>query len=141
MGLICAATLPYPRIDCQADVGIDSQAYSLHVGRPGRESEAASRRADALPDNAVSRVGQLLGDAREDAGLPQSAAGRALGVPQSRIAKLELGRRQLLFLEAVVLADLYGVELERLDPRTHQPRPRTGRRQRMDLPKERAKGA
>jgi ribosome-binding protein aMBF1 (putative translation factor) len=89
-----------------------------------------------LPADATHLIGRLLGDAREDAGLPQSAAAAALGAPQSRVAKVELGRRQLLFHEAVILCDLYGIELEQLDPRLHQPRARAGRRQRMDLPRE-----
>jgi transcriptional regulator with XRE-family HTH domain len=83
----------------------------------------------------MARIGALLGDAREDAGLPQSAVAKALGVPQSRIAKLELGRRQLLFAEAALLADLYGVSTTHFDPRTNEPRPRARRRRRVDLPK------
>ncbi len=102
-------------------------------GRAGRERP--SRPTADLPDNAPEIVGRLLGDAREDAGLPQSAAARFLGVPQSRIAKMELGRRQLLFLEAVLLARLYAVPIERLDPRLNTPRPRSARRARIDLPR------
>ena len=66
----------------------------------------------AMPSDATRIIGLLLGDAREDAGLPQSAAAKVLGVPQSRIAKLELGRRQLQFLEAVLLAGLYDRKFE-----------------------------
>lgn len=78
------------------------------------------------------RVGQLLGDAREAAGLPQSHVARLMGVPQSRIAKLELGRRRLLFIEAVQLAKLYGVPASRFDPGVGVTSARTGRRSRVD---------
>ncbi|HWH24208.1 MAG TPA: helix-turn-helix transcriptional regulator [Candidatus Limnocylindria bacterium] len=88
-----------------------------------------------MPGGAAARIGALLGDAREDAGLPQTAVARTLGVAQSRIAKLELGRRQLLFAEAVVLADLYGVDVSAFDPRTNESRQRSGRRQRVDIPR------
>lgn len=78
------------------------------------------------------RVGQLLGDAREAAGLPQSHAARLMGVAQSRIAKLELGRRRLLFIEAVQLAKLYGVPVSRFDPGAVATSARGGRRPRVD---------
>ena len=107
-------------------------------GRRERTSALTARSVAALPEDAVVIVGQLLGDAREDAGLPQSAAARHLGVPQSRIAKIELGRRQLLFLEAVLLADLYGITLNRIDPRLRTPREHRGRRPRIDLPRREA---
>jgi transcriptional regulator with XRE-family HTH domain len=55
-------------------------------------------------------LGARLAKAREKAGLSQAAAAKALGVPQSRIAKLERGKRQLQFLEALRLAALYGVD-------------------------------
>lgn len=97
--------------------------------------ETKPRTGREMPDDAAAIVGRLLGDAREDAGLPQSAAARFLGVPQSRIAKIELGRRQLLFLEAVLLAHLYHIPITQLDPRLNTPRPRGGRRARIDLPK------
>ncbi len=87
------------------------------------------------PDDLVARVAALLGDAREDAGLSQAAAARALGVAQSRVAKLELGQRQLLFVEAIALCDLYGVNLDRLDPGKTRARPRSGRRMRIDSAK------
>lgn len=102
------------------------------AGRRERTSARSDRSVAALPEDAVVIVGQLLGDAREDARLPQSAAARHLGVPQSRIAKIELGRRQLQFLEAVVLAHLYSIPLDRLDPRLSTPRPRGARRARID---------
>jgi len=55
-------------------------------------------------------LGTRLAAAREQAGLTQAAAAKALGIPQSRIAKLELGMRQLGFLEGLRLAQLYAVE-------------------------------
>jgi transcriptional regulator with XRE-family HTH domain len=72
--------------------------------------------ANSEPDE--QRVlGQLLGDARQAAGLSQPAVARQLGVSQSRIAQLELGRRRLMLTEAFRLAELYGISLEDLDPR------------------------
>lgn len=97
------------------------------------QPSASKAQAELLPADAVELVGRLIGDAREDAGLPQSVAAKVLDVPQSRIAKIELGRRQLMFLEAVALAELYQVSLDRFDPRRHSPRPRDGRRPRIDL--------
>jgi hypothetical protein len=45
------------------------------------------------------------------------ATGRRLGLPESAIAKVERGQRQLSFLEALDLADLYGLSPLELDPR------------------------
>lgn len=65
----------------------------------------------------ASAVGRRLTSARESAKLSQLAAGEALGLPQSRIAKLELGLRVLTFGEALDLADLYGVAATDFDAR------------------------
>lgn len=62
-------------------------------------------------------IGARLLAARFHAGLAQSAAGRAVGLSQNAIARLEIGARQLAFTEAVDLARLYGVAIERFDPR------------------------
>jgi hypothetical protein len=123
--------------------GIDSFAtVSPNASLEVTERESARRPVAAraqppavapMPAEADVVIGRLLGDAREDSGLPQSAAARVLGVAQSRIAKLELGRARLLFVEAAVLAQLYDIPIERLDPRRFQPRPRAGRRKRVDL--------
>jgi hypothetical protein len=78
-------------------------------------------------------IGRLLGDARQMAGLPQSHAARHMGWPQSRLANLELGRRRLLFVEALLLADLYSVPVSAFDPRVATPAPSTGRRRRTDI--------
>ncbi|HJP89038.1 MAG TPA: helix-turn-helix transcriptional regulator [Candidatus Limnocylindrales bacterium] len=59
-------------------------------------------------------VGRRLAAAREAAGLSQLEAARRLGVPQSAIGKLELGQRQLRFVEGLRLAKIYGVAPTRL---------------------------
>lgn len=61
-------------------------------------------------------VGRLLAEAREAAGLSQLDAAKRLGVPQSSIAKLELGQRQLRFVEGLRLAQIYGVKPTALEP-------------------------
>lgn len=61
-------------------------------------------------------VGQRLAAARTAAGMSQSEAARQLGFAQSRIAKLEIGTRRLLFTEAVDLAKVYGVEITEFVP-------------------------
>ena len=48
--------------------------------------------------------------------MTQLAAARALGVPQSRIAKLESGLRSLSFVEGLRLASLYAMSPSDLDP-------------------------
>jgi transcriptional regulator with XRE-family HTH domain len=108
-----------------------------HEKTDGVQPMTEERVGRDLPNDAQRLIGLLLGDAREEARLPQSAAAKALGVAQSRIAKLELGQRQLIFIEALTLCDLYGVALDRLDPRRNEPRSRDGRRQRVDLPRAR----
>ncbi len=59
-------------------------------------------------------TGQRLASSRAAAGMSQRRAAEALGVAQSRIAKLETGARRLLFSEAVAFARLYGVSLDAL---------------------------
>lgn len=66
--------------------------------------------------SAARSVGRLLAAARIRAGLTQTETARALDVPQSRIAKLEVGLRQLLFTEAVRLSELYGIDMAELNP-------------------------
>ena len=61
-------------------------------------------------------LGRRLALAREAAGLSQAQAAKALGVPQSRIAKVELGIRHLQFIEGLRLADLYSLKPNELDP-------------------------
>lgn len=56
-------------------------------------------------------VGRRLAEARHAAGLTQAEVGRQLGIAQSRIAKLEIGTRRLLFSEALEFATLYKVKL------------------------------
>jgi transcriptional regulator with XRE-family HTH domain len=62
-------------------------------------------------------MGRRLAAARIAAGFSQVAAATALGIPQSAIAKLELGQRYLSFLEGLDLAALYGADPSTLDPR------------------------
>jgi DNA-binding XRE family transcriptional regulator len=66
-------------------------------------------------------IGRLLGDARQAAGLPQSAAAARVGVSQSWLARLETGERRLTIAEAAVFATLYDVPLEAFDPRKAPP--------------------
>ena len=58
------------------------------------------------------QVGARLAAARRAAGLSQTDVGRLLGIPQSRVAKLEAGDRRLQYLEAFEYAELYGVVVE-----------------------------
>lgn len=62
-------------------------------------------------------LGAQLRDARHSAGLTQVEAARRLGVPQSQIAKLEVGQRTLSFVEALDMAEAYGIHPADLDPR------------------------
>jgi transcriptional regulator with XRE-family HTH domain len=75
-------------------------------------------RLSVLVDRAETarRLGLRLAAARESRGLSQVGAAKALGLPQSAIAKLERGKRQLLFTEALRLAALYRVDCGDLDP-------------------------
>lgn len=54
-------------------------------------------------------VGRALAYYRLRAGLSQAEAARRLGEPQSFIAKMETGRRRLLYREAVQIATLYSM--------------------------------
>jgi transcriptional regulator with XRE-family HTH domain len=63
------------------------------------------------------QVGRRLAAARAAAGCSQQQAADCLGLAQTAIAKLEQGRRHLGLLEALDLADLYGVPPEQFDPR------------------------
>ncbi len=61
-------------------------------------------------------VGLRLAAARRAAGFSQTEAGLRLSVPQSRVAKLEIGDRRLQYLEAFTYAELYGVSIEAFQP-------------------------
>lgn len=78
---------------------------------PRTRSELLEGRAQA-----DRSLGERLAAAREQAGMTQLAAAKAIGLPQSAVAKLERGKRRLLFLEGLRLADLYGLECRDLDP-------------------------
>jgi transcriptional regulator with XRE-family HTH domain len=62
----------------------------------------------------ANAVGRRLAAAREAAGLSQIEAAKRLGVAQSSIAKLELGQRQLRFVEGLRLSEIYGVRPSQL---------------------------
>lgn len=62
-------------------------------------------------------IGRRLAEARRAANLRQSDAADRIGVTQSRITRLEAGSARLLYLEAVELAELYGVPVLSFDPR------------------------
>jgi transcriptional regulator with XRE-family HTH domain len=71
------------------------------------------------------QISARLIQARLSLGIGQNEAARRLGWLQSRIAKLENGTRRLLFSEAWLLADVYGISLTDLAPtgRTSQEGP------------------
>ena len=52
-----------------------------------------------------------LREARRQAGLTQEEAARRLGRPQSFLSKCESGERRVDFVELLVLAKLYGVNI------------------------------
>lgn len=81
-------------------------------------------RRDVLDDRAAGAalLGRRLATAREHAGLTQVQAATALGVPQSVIGKLELGLRQLRFVEGLRLAALYQISPGELAPDATSPR-------------------
>jgi ribosome-binding protein aMBF1 (putative translation factor) len=85
------------------------QTYDLSVPRT-RASVSAERFEEAR------RVGVLLTRARVSARRTQEDVAAELGIPQSRIAKLESGQRQLRFVEGLRLAAAYGIEATALDP-------------------------
>jgi DNA-binding XRE family transcriptional regulator len=86
-----------------------ARAYDLGVPRT-RSDRAAIRAAEARA------LGRRVAEARVQAGKSQAEAARALSVPQSQIAKVELGLRQLRFTEGLRLARLYAVAPSDLDP-------------------------
>ena len=59
-----------------------------------------------------------LREARKAAGMSQEAAAKALRVRQKYISKIETGERRIDPLELQELADLYGVEVTALLPRS-----------------------
>ena len=57
-----------------------------------------------------------LREARLQAGITQAEAARRLGKPQSFLSKCESGERRVDFVELLVLAELYGVEISFFRP-------------------------
>jgi transcriptional regulator with XRE-family HTH domain len=62
-------------------------------------------------------IGSRLAEARRRAGLTQVAVAKDLGVSQSHVARLELGRRRLTLAEATRFAACYSVEVGDFIPR------------------------
>jgi hypothetical protein len=84
--------------------------------RPGRAEAIA---ADALPPLSPAiheEIGRLVAEARRARELSQAQVGRLLGWPQSRVANVELGRRRLLFIEALLLARVLDVPMSAFQP-------------------------
>ena len=57
-----------------------------------------------------------LREARRKAGLTQAEASRRLGKAQSFLSKCESGERRIDFVELLILADLYGVDIDFFRP-------------------------
>lgn len=96
---------------------------------------------EARADTARS-LGRRLVAGRLAAGLSQSDVARALVIPQSQIAKVELGIRHLLFVEGLRLAEPYSMSPSDLDPRPQalSVKPRRRRRPVAQLDPNRASG-
>jgi transcriptional regulator with XRE-family HTH domain len=71
-----------------------------------RDTIRTARQAEA------KAIGRSLAMSRKRAGLSQAQVARALRVPQSVIAKAELGTRKLGYIEGLWLAHIYGVRPE-----------------------------
>lgn len=83
-------------------------------GRPGK-----AMTTEVLPPLSPAvheEIGRLVAEARRARELSQAQVGRLLGWPQSRVANVELGRRRLLFIEALLLARVLDVPLSALQP-------------------------
>jgi hypothetical protein len=63
-----------------------------------------------------SAIGSRLAAARHRAGLTQVAVARDLGLSQSYVARLELGRRRLTLAEAMRFAARYSVDVVEFIP-------------------------
>ncbi|HWH37282.1 MAG TPA: helix-turn-helix transcriptional regulator [Candidatus Limnocylindrales bacterium] len=84
-----------------------------------RESKAIrSRRSQREREPTATRlaIASRLVELRKAAGLTQVAVCEQIGKPKGWIAKLETGRRSLLFSEATVLAALYAVDVAAIAP-------------------------
>jgi predicted XRE-type DNA-binding protein len=96
----------------QYQLGIDTSGlHRYDPSMPRTRASVIDHRAEV-----ARAIGRRLAIGRERAGLSQAEAARALEIPQSQIAKLELGIRQLQFIEGLRLAALYSLNPEELDP-------------------------
>jgi transcriptional regulator with XRE-family HTH domain len=71
--------------------------------------QSASSQAEREVEPLAQALGRALASARLSAQMTQVVAARVLRVSQSRLAKLETGRRRLTYLEAVRIARAYDV--------------------------------
>lgn len=117
----------WPRPDSVADG--DSLCSSLpaavaggkvaELGQPGRTRWYIL--IDVYPPQqeyleAYRRFLARLREARRQAGFTQAEAARRLGKSQSFLSKCESGERRMDFVELLVLAELYGVEISFFRP-------------------------
>ena len=92
----------------------------IALGVHSRYRSAMPLTGDAILERRIARnmtFGRLAAAARIRAGLTQVEVAKRLGVPQTRIAKIELGKRGITFVEGLELAELYSVRPIDLDPR------------------------
>lgn len=81
--------------------------------------DAIARRVLAEPSSEQSihaAIGRRLALARTRKGMSQAAVAAHFGTVQSRVGKLEIGARRLLYSEALDFARLYGVPPSYFDP-------------------------
>lgn len=83
------------------------------VGTNRRSAASRSKEAHGAEasDTLEEALGRALAMARQGANMTQVVAAAAIGISQSRLAKLETGRRRLTYLDALVIARTYGVSI------------------------------
>lgn len=72
----------------------------------------ARRRTHALADHA--KLGSILKSARPKAGVTQQRLADAMGQPQSYVARIESGERQVLALELIQACRVLGVDVSEI---------------------------
>jgi len=65
----------------------------------------------------TAEIGRRVADARISRGVSQRVLGQEIGLPQQAIARVELGQRQITFVEALEIMRVLGLQPEDLDPR------------------------